>query len=140
MTISAISATTPTTNAAASSTTSSASTASATNQLSYNDFLSLLMAELQNQDPTQPMDPAAMVSQLATVSEVGQAVQTNTTLNSILTSNSLSQAEILVGQNISSLDDSISGTVGSVDVTNSGSTAILTNGETLSLSKGAIIQ
>ena len=33
------------------------------------------MAEMKNQDPTQPMDPSQMVSQLATVSEVGQAVQ-----------------------------------------------------------------
>ena len=37
------------------------------------------MAEMKNQDPTQPMDPSQMVSQLATVSEVGQAVQTNST-------------------------------------------------------------
>ena len=42
------------------------------------------MAEMKNQDPTQPMDPSQMVSQLATVSEVGQAVQTNTTLSSLL--------------------------------------------------------
>jgi flagellar biosynthetic protein FliQ len=55
------------------------------------------MAEMKNQDPTQPMDPSQMVSQLATVSEVGQAVQTNTTLNSLLTATSLSQAEQLVG-------------------------------------------
>ena len=45
-----------------------------------------------------------MVSQLATVSQVGQAVQTNTTLASLLTSSSLSQAEVLVGQDITSAD------------------------------------
>ncbi len=55
------------------------------------------MAEMKNQDPTQPMDPSTMVSQLATVSEVGQAVQTNTTLSSLLTASSLTQAENLVG-------------------------------------------
>ena len=58
----------------------------------------------------------------------------------MLTSNSLSQAEILIGQNITSLDGSVSGTVGSVTVTDTGSTAILTNGKTLSLSNGAVIQ
>ena len=67
------------------------------------------MSELKNQDPTNPMDPAQMVSQLATVSEVGQAVQTNTTLASLLTANSLSQAELLVGQTISSTDGTTSG-------------------------------
>ena len=62
-----------------------ASARSATNSLSYNDFLTMLLAEMKNQDPTQPMDPTAMVSQLATISQVGQAVQTNTTLASLLT-------------------------------------------------------
>jgi flagellar basal-body rod modification protein FlgD len=126
MTVSAVSATTPT-----SSTTQSAAPA-ATNQLSYNDFLTLLMSELKNQDPTQPMDPGQMVSQLATVSEVGQAVQTNSTLSSLLTSQSLSQAEMLVGQTITSSDGTTSGTVSSVDVTSSGTTATLSSGATTS--------
>ena len=86
------------------------------------------------------MDPSTMVSQLATVSEVGQAVQTNTTLSSLLTSSSLTQAEVLVGTNITSADGSTSGTVASVNVTSSGATATLTNGQTVSLGTGATIQ
>jgi flagellar basal-body rod modification protein FlgD len=133
----------PVTGAGA-ATTSSATTASAamsaTNTLSYNDFLTLLMSELQNQDPTNPMDPAQMVSQLATVSEVGQAVQTNTTLASLLTSNSLSQAELLIGQTITSADGKTSGVVSSVSVTSSGSTATLSDGSTIPLANGAVIQ
>ena len=110
-----------------------------TNTLNYNDFLQLLMTELRNQDPTQPMDPAQMVTQLATVSEVGQSVQTNATLNSLLNSNALSQAELLVGQNIASVDGSISGTVASVSVSSAGTFATLTDGTTVSLSNGAVI-
>ena len=34
-----------------------AAATTATNTLSYNDFLTLLIAEMKNQDPTQPMDP-----------------------------------------------------------------------------------
>src|ERR1700729_503809 len=118
MTIPAISST-----AAAQQASSAAATSpqpASTNSLSYDDFLTLLMSELKNQDPTQPMDPGQMVSQLATVSEVGQAVQTNATLASLLTSASLSQAEALVGQTITSSDGSTSGTVASVSVTSSG--------------------
>ncbi len=81
-----------------------------------------------------------MVSQLATVSQVGQSVQMNSTLNSMLTENSLSQAELLVGQPISSSDGSSSGTVSSVQVTNSGSIATLSNGDTVNLSSGATVQ
>jgi flagellar basal-body rod modification protein FlgD len=138
MSVSAVSSTTPT-----SSTTSASATAApaATNQLSYNDFLTLLMSELKNQDPTQPMDPGQMVSQLATVSQVGQAVQTNTTLSSLLTSQSLSQAEMLVGQKITSSDGTTSGQVASVAVSGAGvATATLTNGSTVTLGSGASIQ
>ncbi len=94
----------------------------------------------KNQDPTQPMDPSQMVSQLATVSEVGQAVQTNTTLASLLTTNSLSQAEQLIGQTITSSDGSTSGQVTSVSVTSTGAVATLANGATVSLANGANVQ
>ncbi len=88
--MSTVSATSPvTSSSASSSSSSSAAAAAATNSLSYNDFLTMLLAEMKNQDPTQPMDPTAMVSQLATISQVGQAVQTNTTLASLLTSSTI---------------------------------------------------
>jgi len=64
-----VNATSPVASPAASASTTSSA---ATQSLSYNDFLTLLMAEMKNQDPTQPMDPSQMVSQLATVSEVGR--------------------------------------------------------------------
>src|SRR5579875_891852 len=98
----------------------STTAASSTNSLNYNDFLNLLMTELQHQDPTQPMDPTQMVTQLATVSQVGQAVQTNQTLSSMLISNSLSQAESMIGQTITSTDGKTSGTVASVSVSSTG--------------------
>src|SRR5271155_4542454 len=117
-----VNATTPVPSSAASSTASSTASA-ATQSLSYNDFLTLLMAEMKNQDPTQPMDPSQMVSQLATVSEVGQAVQTNTNLASLLTATSLSQAEQLIGRTVTSPDGSTSGQAASVSVTGSGAVA-----------------
>ena len=120
--------------------TSNQATSAATQSLSYNDFLTLLMAEMKNQDPTQPMDPAQMVSQLATVSEVGQAVQTNTNLASLLTATSLTQAESLIGKTITSADGSTSGQVSSVSVTSAGAVATLANGATVSLANGASVQ
>lgn len=117
-----------------------ASSAPPVAQLGYNDFLTLLMAEIKNQDPTQPMDPSQMVSQLATVSEVGQSVQMNANLASLLTSASLTQAESLIGRNIVSADGSASGQVASVSVTSSGAVATLANGATVSLADGATVQ
>ena len=121
------------------------STAAATNSLSYNDFLTMLLAEMKNQDPTQPMDPTAMVSQLATISQVGQAVQTNTTLASLLTSSQLTQAELAVGGTISGPDATTStttdsGQVTSVSVTSRGATATLSNGDTVTIGDGVTVQ
>jgi flagellar basal-body rod modification protein FlgD len=112
---------------------------SATSTLDYNSFLTLLMAEMKNQDPTQPMDPTQMVTQLATVSSVGQQVQTNTTLASLLTATSINQAEQLVGKTITSADGKVSGQVTSVTIGSSGSTATLTDGSTVSVDSGVSV-
>jgi flagellar basal-body rod modification protein FlgD len=114
--------------------TSSSTTASP--NVDYNQFLTLLMAEIKNQDPTQPMDPTQSVTQLATISGVQQAMQTNATLSSLLTTSSLAQAEQLIGHNVTSEDGKTSGKVVSVNVTSSGSTATLADGSTISLSSG----
>ncbi len=136
-----VSAPSPVNGSNSSQNSSSATAAAATNSLSYNDFLTLLMAEMQNQDPTQPMDPSQMVSQLATISQVGQSVQTNTTLSSLLTESSLTQAELAVGSQMTSSDGSSSGQVAAVNVTPAGAaTAALTNGDTIPFANGAIVQ
>jgi flagellar basal-body rod modification protein FlgD len=137
-----VSAATPISNAAGATNVATGATSAQTSAaptLSYNSFLTLLMAELKNQDPTQPMDPSQMVSQLATISVVGQAVQTNSSLSSLLTSTSLTQAEQLIGKSLTSADGSTSGQVTSVTVNGSGATAILSNGQQVSLANGATV-
>ena len=129
-----VAATTPTTSPTAAS-----PTASATSSLNYNSFLTLLMAEMQNQDPTQPMDPSQMVSQLATISTVGQSVQTNATLSSLLTQTSLSQAEQLIGKTVTSADGSTSGQVASVTLNGSGSVATLADGSQVPLTNSVSV-
>jgi flagellar basal-body rod modification protein FlgD len=85
-----------------------------------------------------------MVSQLATISQVGQAVQTNTTLATLLSSTQLTQAELSVGSTISGTDVSsgaaTSGQVTSVNVTSGGAIATLANGKTVALGNGVTVQ
>ncbi len=131
-----ISVTSPT---SATGSNSAAAPAVSTPTVDYNQFLTLLIAEIKNQDPTQPMDPTQSVTQLATISGVQQAMQTNATLASLLTTSSLSQAEQLIGKTITSADGLTSGAVASVNVGASGSIATLTGGSTVSLSSGVSI-
>ncbi len=133
MTVSSVLPTTPT--ATISSSTSAAQSAT----INYNEFVQLLVTELQNQDPTNPMDPTQQVSQLASFSAVEQQVQTNSTLTSLLNNSYLSQAEAAIGKIATSSDGSISGTISSVTVTSSGVTANLSNGSALTLGPGVTI-
>jgi len=66
----------------ATSSTSSTSTASDINS-DYQMFLSLLTTQMQNQDPTNPMDSSDYAVQLATFSQVEQQVKTNELLQSL---------------------------------------------------------
>ena len=71
--------------AAINSATKSSSKASVTSaEDSQNRFLKLLVTQLKNQDPLNPMDNAQMTSQLAQMSTVSGIEKLNTTLNSLV--------------------------------------------------------
>lgn len=106
-------------------------TTTGTNTLDYNSFLQLLIAQMQNQDPTSPTDSTQFVSQLASFSAVQQQTQTNTVLSQLLSSSNLAQAGSIVGLNVQSADGSVSGTVVSATVSSSGITAMLANGQSV---------
>ena len=104
--------------------------------MNADTFLTLLMTQLKNQDPTKPMDSTAYVSELATFSQVEQATKTNTKLDSLLSSSFLSQADQIIGRTITSADGSASGEVQSVKITSEGALARLTNGQDVLLTEG----
>ena len=120
----------------ATSTTTSAATSSAAQAatVDYNSFLKLLVQQLQNQDPTNPTDPTQYLSQLASFSNVEQGIQTNSKLDTLLTTASLTQAETVIGKTVTSSDGSVSGKVVSVSLGSGGiARATLANGSNLSL-------
>jgi flagellar basal-body rod modification protein FlgD len=79
-------------------------TSRAKNELDKNAFLQLLVAQLQNQDPTgQGQDPDKMVQQLTSFSSLEQMGQTNTLLQTISNQNvglAQTQAASLVGRKV----------------------------------------
>ncbi len=138
--------TVPSTTSATAATGSSATAAAAKAGSSFaasmnsDTFLTLLMAQLKNQDPTKPMDSTAYVGQLATFSQVEQATKTNTKLDSLLASSFLDQADTVIGRTLTSADGTQTGTVQSVRVTSEGALARLTSGQDVLLTSGVTIQ
>jgi flagellar basal-body rod modification protein FlgD len=62
---------------AASSTSSTSGAAAAGSDITSNDFLTLLVTEMKNQDPTQPTDPNAYIQQLVGVNSLQQLIGIN---------------------------------------------------------------
>ena len=139
MAVPAISQTSGLSGSGQTSSSSSTSADAKTASLDYSTFLKLLLAQLKNQDPTKPMDSTEYMSQLASFSNVEQAIKTNTKLDSLLTAHSLSQAENLIGRTLANADNSVSGVVLSVNVTSTGSVATLDNGKTITLGDGVTV-
>jgi flagellar basal-body rod modification protein FlgD len=74
-----------------------------TKTLSQQDFLSLLIQQMRNQDPTQPMDSSQMVSQLAQINQVSATQNLQVSFDSLAQSmqgNQLLQASSMVGHNV----------------------------------------
>jgi flagellar basal-body rod modification protein FlgD len=59
----------------------------------FNDFLTMLMTQLQHQDPTQPMDSSQFTSELVQFSSVEQQISTNTNLSQLIQLTQASQIE-----------------------------------------------
>lgn len=122
-----------------STTPAATSSTSSGKSLDYDAFLQLLVAQLKNQDPTKPMDPAQQMAQLASFSNVEQGIKMNSKLDALLSATALSQAEGLIGHTVVSDDGTIAGQIAAVRVTNEGPYAILTNGKELLLGPGVMI-
>jgi len=80
-----------------------AATAGTTQTLGENDFLKLLTAQMQAQDPLNPMDSANFAAQLAQFSSVEQLTNINTQLTNMAASQASLQntmASDLIGKNV----------------------------------------
>lgn len=105
----------------------------------YNTFLKLLITQLQNQDPTEPVDNTEQIAQLASFSAVEQQTQTNAKLDQLLTYSGLDQASSMIGKNITSADGETSGVIQSVYLTDEGLVAKLDGGAYVTIESGVKI-
>lgn len=78
----------------------------ATNALTSTDFLQILVAEFQNQDPTTPVDPTQFASQLVEFSNLGQLESIDTAVQKS-PSTDLQTASSLIGREVVAAGNSV---------------------------------
>ena len=105
----------------------------------YDAFLQLLVAQMQNQDPTEPISDTEYIAQLASFSNVEQSTKVNEKLDYLIQMASVQQAGSLIGRTVTSADGTISGTVDQVRIVNDGTIAILGNGQELPMTPGVTV-
>ncbi|GAA0771015.1 flagellar hook assembly protein FlgD [Roseibium denhamense] len=125
---------------AAQGTQAGTSAAAAQDQLTldYDAFLQLMMTQMQNQDPTSPMDANEQMAQLASFSQVEQAIKTNAKLETLLTNMSFGQVDDLIGRTVTD-PSGTTGVVEKVEVYSDGTVLGLDNGKGILLGPGVTI-
>jgi flagellar basal-body rod modification protein FlgD len=105
--------------AAANPSTSSLSTTDAINDIDLGTFLKLMITELQNQDPLNPLDNKDMLAQISQIREVGATDKLTKTLDAVLLGQTIASATNMIGADISAISDggeSITGIVSRVSI------------------------
>ncbi len=80
-----------------------------------DEFLGLLITELQNQDPLNPMDNAQMLTQISQIREIGSTNQLTETLSTLAIGQELTMASNMIGKSVTALDTNSNQVDGVVD-------------------------
>jgi flagellar basal-body rod modification protein FlgD len=104
-----------TTGSSSSSSSASDKTTKKINELDMDDFLKLMISELQNQDPMNPMDNKDMLAQVSQIRQIGSNDQLTKTLETVLQGQNFSSAANLIGKNIKGIDNNGANVTGIVD-------------------------
>ena len=124
---------------------STSSTSSLSSEISMENFLTLFVTQLQNQNPLDPTDNTEFMSQLAQFSTLEQAQQQTEYLSDIssigsasLQLDQISLASTFIGKIIkysdSSSSETLSGVVEGVKLEEDGTVSFIIDGESVSIS------
>jgi flagellar basal-body rod modification protein FlgD len=124
------------TTAANSQTTNDAITSAATQTLSEQDFLNLLVTQMTQQDPLNPETNEDLLSQMVGFSTLASNTTTQTDMGQLAAGQTFSAATALIGSRVNlqvdTNGDTAQGVVSGVDAS-SGTAQIVVNGQSYSL-------
>ncbi|HLL90959.1 MAG TPA: flagellar hook capping FlgD N-terminal domain-containing protein [Tepidisphaeraceae bacterium] len=106
--------------------------------LKSQDFIKMMITQLQNQDPMQPAKNEELLAQMSQISQMESSGQLTETLKGITQQNQIGSAAALIGKSVKGLDSNnndLTGNVVAVSVTSDGANLELDNGQSLALTR-----
>jgi flagellar basal-body rod modification protein FlgD len=107
-------------------------------ELKTEDFIKMMITQLQNQDPTEPAKNQELLAQMSQIGQLQSATTLQESLKGMVLQNQIGSASSLIGkvvQGLDSQDDPITGLVNSIRVVDGNVSLELDNGQTLAMSR-----
>jgi flagellar basal-body rod modification protein FlgD len=105
--------------------------------LKPEDFIKMMVTQLQNQDPLQPEQSDQILSQMSQIGQLATNTQLQQSLTTMMTQSQIGAAGNLIGKQVAGLNDTgdqVQGLVDSVKVTSGSIYLELDNGKELQMS------
>jgi len=112
------------------------STSNSSSKLNTDDFINMMMTQLQHQDPLNPTTSDQLMAQMSQIGQLQSTSQLQTTLTGLATQTQIGAASSLMGKQVTGIDNDknpVAGVVATVQVTSTGVNLQLQDGSTLAL-------
>ena len=106
--------------------------------LNADDFIKMMITQLQNQDPTDPAKSDQLLAQMSQISQLQSSTALNDSLKSMVMQNQIGSASSLIGKSVQGMaadNTTISGMVTSVKVESDAVKLELDSGQALDLGR-----
>jgi len=106
--------------------------------LKPEDFIKMMITQLQNQDPLAPAKNEELLAQMSQIGQLQSSTTLTDTLKGLTKQNQISSASALIGKTVQGLDDgddAVEGVVSSIRVAGDKVTLELENGKALTLER-----
>ena len=107
-------------------------------ELKTEDFIKMMITQLQNQDPLEPAKNQELLAQMSQIGQLQSSTSLQESLKGMVLQNQIGSASSLIGKTVQGLDaddDPVTGLVNSVKVGADGVSLELDNGKNLMLSR-----
>ena len=104
--------------------------------LTANDFIQMMITQLQNQDPTEPTKSSDLLAQMSQIGSLQSSTDMQTSLKSMTTQNGISNAAAMIGKTVTGKDtdgSDMGGVVTSVKVSDGSLSLQLDSGKSMAM-------